>query len=222
MVPYLHGVSHGLKEMGKRVDVTVVFSALNQLSKLCRNVNLTFGGSLGCTKKHQNRFVECTGKVVSSIPLSCGKQYVGQTGRCLNDRLREHYYDVNRVVSGHLGIQDLKKCSVIGWSSNDLTREIVDAEMIACLKEDCVSALSVFLSGKELEFLAWGQNSRWWCYDLVQGSQTRGAQHAGTRLSGNWLRVPVPMSWWLEMACAIAISSRQFISARKVYLALLF
>ncbi|XP_077564624.1 uncharacterized protein LOC144180093 [Haemaphysalis longicornis] len=27
---------------------------------------------------------------VYRIPLSCGKCYVGQTGRCLNDRLREH------------------------------------------------------------------------------------------------------------------------------------
>ena len=168
VVPYLHRVSHGLKKIGKRVDVTVVFSAPNKLSKLCRNVNHSNGGSLGCTKKHQNRFVECTEKVVYSIPLSCGKQYVGQTGRCLNDRLREHSYNVNRVVSGHLGIHcrdcgcdaDFKKCIVIGRSVNALTREIMEAEMIARLGEDCVSAPSVFLSAKELDFLSRRQHAR--------------------------------------------------------------
>lgn len=43
-------------------------------------------------------------KVVYSIPLSCGRQYIWQTGRCLKDRMREHWYNVNRVVSGHLGV----------------------------------------------------------------------------------------------------------------------
>lgn len=103
-------------------------------------------GFLGFAKKHKNRLVECTEKVVYSISLSCGKQYVGQTGRSMTDRLREHYYNVNRVVSGHLG--------------NALTREIIESEMIARLKEDCVSAPSVSLSGKESKFLARRQHSR--------------------------------------------------------------
>ena len=29
-------------------------------------------------------------KVVYEIPFSCGQVYIGQTGRCLNERAREH------------------------------------------------------------------------------------------------------------------------------------
>lgn len=38
----------------------------------------------------------------SRIPLSCGRCYVGQTGRCLNDRLREHKFSLTSTVGGHL------------------------------------------------------------------------------------------------------------------------
>lgn len=49
---------------------------------------------------------------------------------------------------------------MIGRSGDSLTGEISEAEMIARLKEDHVSAQSVSLPGKELGFLARRQHSQ--------------------------------------------------------------
>lgn len=44
------------------------------------------------------------------IPLSCGKYYVGQTGRCLNVRLAEHNNKVeSTAIDGHLAAH-CRKC----------------------------------------------------------------------------------------------------------------
>ncbi|CAN8016836.1 unnamed protein product, partial [Ixodes persulcatus] len=45
-----------------------------------------------------------------SIPLSCGGCYVEQTGRCLNDRLREHKLSLTSTVGGHLSVH-CKTCT---------------------------------------------------------------------------------------------------------------
>ncbi|CAN7941874.1 unnamed protein product, partial [Ixodes hexagonus] len=161
VVPYIHHFSHGLKKIGNRVNVNVVFSAPCKLSSLCKKVNSSSDRTLGCTKKHHSRFVPCSEGVVYAIPLSCGKQYIGQTGRCLNDRLREHHYNINRVISGNLGIHcrdcrcsaDLSNCTVIARSGNQLTREIIEAEKIARLDQQCVSVSSVASSKKKLDYL---------------------------------------------------------------------
>lgn len=62
------------------------------------------------------------------------------------------------MVTGHLFINcrncendakfDKKKFTVIGRSANALTRNIMEAEAIALLGEECVSAPSVLLSAK--------------------------------------------------------------------------
>lgn len=48
-----------------------------------------------CQTRHARRFVECVSSVIYEIPLTCEKVYVGQTGRCVNDRLREHAAAIN-------------------------------------------------------------------------------------------------------------------------------
>ncbi|XP_042150105.1 uncharacterized protein LOC121838103 [Ixodes scapularis] len=45
---------------------------------------------LAGTARHRNREVKYREGVVYGIPLTCGFTYVGQTGRCVNDRLLEH------------------------------------------------------------------------------------------------------------------------------------
>lgn len=47
--------------------------------------------SSACEVNHQKKFVDCSVGVVYCIPLSCGRQYIGQTGCCLNVRLMKHY-----------------------------------------------------------------------------------------------------------------------------------
>lgn len=162
VVPYMHNLSHNLKKIGKRVGVDVVFSAPLKLSGLCARVNNSTQKRYNCSKKHRDQFVPCAEGVVYSITLSCGKEYVGQTGRCLNDRLREHSYNVTKLATtGHLAAHCMRcgckpifnETKVIARSSDQMTREIVEAFEINKSK-DCVSCPSVSLTQKEIAFLS--------------------------------------------------------------------
>ena len=156
IVPYIHNFSHGLKKIANRVNMEVIFSAPNKLHSLCKRVNTPTRTTVRCTKKHKNNFVQCTENVVYSFPLSCGRQYIGQTGRCLNDRLREHNCTITNKNSGHLGIHcrdcgcsaQLEKCTVLGRHQDQLTREIIEAKNITRQEERCVSTPSIMLSEK--------------------------------------------------------------------------
>lgn len=43
-----------------------------------------------CNISHRTQCTPCETGVVYNISLSCGKCYMGQTGRCINDTTREH------------------------------------------------------------------------------------------------------------------------------------
>lgn len=169
-MPYLHQVSHNLKRIGKRAGVEVVFSAPKKLAGMCKKVNRRNGESRGCTVRHVKQFVECKKGVIYSLPFSCGKEYVGQTGRCINQRLKEHHDNVARVATcGHVAKHcrdcrsdenDSEPCEpmyrdskVIGKHRDALTREIQEAHVIAKLQDKCISAPSVALSQKEIKYL---------------------------------------------------------------------
>ncbi|XP_075750346.1 uncharacterized protein LOC142817169 [Rhipicephalus microplus] len=161
VIPYIHGVTHNLKKVASRCDVDLVFSAPEKLARLCRAVNPGSRGGRGCKVKHRKKYVPCIEGVVYSLPLSCGKWYIGQTGRCLNERLKEHAHNVSSTVSGHLGIHcrdcgcvpDFQLCTVIRRHRDQLIREIYEASEIERLGSACVSRPSIALSLKEIDFL---------------------------------------------------------------------
>ncbi|XP_065304288.1 uncharacterized protein [Dermacentor albipictus] len=166
VIPYFHKVSHNLKKVGQRSGVNVVFTAPNKLLRLSVMSCPMRKPKPGCATAHKDPFVACTRNVVYKIPLSCGKYYVGQTGRCLNVRLAEHSNKVESIaIDGHLAAH-CRKCDanapcfplfertvVVYRHRNKITREIVEAAEIARAGEECVSTPSIFLSRKELEFL---------------------------------------------------------------------
>ncbi|CAN8029037.1 unnamed protein product, partial [Ixodes persulcatus] len=162
VIPYMHGLAHNLKRIAGRCNVDVLFTAPDKLSRLCRAVNPSDREARACTTKHRNRYVTCAEGVVYSLPLSCGRRYVGQTGRCLNDGLREHSYNVTSMVSGHLGIHcrdcscqpQFQQCEVVKRHRDQLTREILEALEIERLGVMCVSSPSVASSRKDINFLA--------------------------------------------------------------------
>ncbi|CAN7983143.1 unnamed protein product [Ixodes pacificus] len=57
-----------------------------------------------CRKRHVTEFHECATSVTRKIPLSWGKMRVGQTGRCINDWVREHALVIMQSLSGHLAV----------------------------------------------------------------------------------------------------------------------
>ncbi|CAN7950138.1 unnamed protein product, partial [Ixodes hexagonus] len=158
VVPYLHKTAHNLKKIASRIGTKVVFSAPDKLAKLSHLTNPFRKASVGCVKKHRSPFVACVEGVVYQIPLSCGKKYVGQTGRCLNDRLREHNLNVNNYRDGHLSVHChdcgckplFDTCSVLARHKNKTVREIIEAEEIKRSGVGCVSVASIDLFDKEL------------------------------------------------------------------------
>lgn len=105
--------------------------------------------------------MQCAREVVYKVPLSCGACYIGQTGRCINDRIREHANNVKNGKDGFLAQHCTScKCSplfertvTVYKHRNDRTRMIVEAAQMASEHDMCVSKPSVALSDKELSFL---------------------------------------------------------------------
>lgn len=50
------------------------------------------------------QLVPCCVGIVYSIPFSYSKLYVGQSGRCVNDRLREQNASLKSTPSGNLAV----------------------------------------------------------------------------------------------------------------------
>ena len=161
VVPYLHTISHNLKKIAQRANVRVAFSAPDKLSKICRITDPNRKKVAACTIKHKIKFVQCTVNVVYRVPLSCGKLYIGQTGRCLNSRLSEHKYNVEKYQQGNLAhhcsrcgcVPLFVKSSVVAKNREQITREIIEADLIDKLGDQCVSTPSIALLHKEKDFL---------------------------------------------------------------------
>lgn len=120
-----------------------MFSASEKLQQMCSRIDLQsiMKADLvkkGCGVKHINSFTNCRSNVVYCIPLSCGRLYIGQTGRCLNVHLREHYNALNSAPGLHLSAH-CSKCGCVPKFSHTFvlyshydtkTREIVEAFFI--------------------------------------------------------------------------------------------
>ncbi|XP_077535949.1 uncharacterized protein LOC144148261 [Haemaphysalis longicornis] len=169
VIPYVHGLSHRLKKVTENYDVNVVFSAKNKIGSVCSRVKQKYEGkdkyNHVCNVKHKLPFVECVKNVVYRIPLLCGHVYVGQTGRCLYIRLREHATSLKGRPYTHLATHckeckktdcapSLEETSVLFSNPKQNSREIVEAFLISQHKYKCISHPSMALLDKELTLLS--------------------------------------------------------------------
>lgn len=168
VVPYTHGVGHGLKNVAARYDVDVVFSAPKKLRGVCRQVEEKAKATTakkktgGCQTNHKNPFVPCNVGVVYRIPCTCGLSYIGQTGRCINARLSEHHRSRDNGSSCNLArhwregtcTPLLSNTVILGKHNDSLTREILEAFHIRLEPDSCISDPSVTLTDKEMMFLS--------------------------------------------------------------------
>lgn len=161
VMPYVHKLSHNLKKVAARHGVALVFSAPEKLAKLCPRI--CDSKRRGCLKKHVKAYVKCSTGVVYSIPLSCGKQYIGMTERCLNDRLREHALKVNKNEDkyAHL-VAHTSACGceprftdtqVLGRSLKSSALLLLETYFIGKNKDSCISEPSLVLHQQEISFL---------------------------------------------------------------------
>ncbi|XP_064475683.1 uncharacterized protein LOC135389577 [Ornithodoros turicata] len=106
VIPYFHAVAHNILAVAKYYNIKVVFSNAFKLSRLTPFSSK----SEFCGVRHRKPFVPCKQNVVYSIPLECGFVYVGQTRRCLNDRIREHAANVERMAGSSELVDHLRDC----------------------------------------------------------------------------------------------------------------
>lgn len=115
-----------------------------------------------CLVRHEEEFVRCETCVVYEVPFTCGMCYIGQTGRCINDRLRAHQYDLLCALSDrerdrggygslvhhcldHNCSPELDKCVLLARGVDKKAREVVEAIEIRRAGTKCVSRASFTL-----------------------------------------------------------------------------
>jgi predicted GIY-YIG superfamily endonuclease len=76
-IPYVKGVSEKMKRIAERYNIRTVFQTKHTLRSML--VKTT-------PKRELQRMTHC----VYNIPCECGRNYIGETGRPLSVRLREH------------------------------------------------------------------------------------------------------------------------------------
>lgn len=109
----------------------------------------------GCGVNHNDPFVQCCTRVVYSVPLMCGSQYIGHTGKCLNVHLMKHSNSIKKDAQAHLSnhcntcaircYPDFRKPKVLFAHKDTTAREVVEAYHIAKLGQMCVSQPSIVL-----------------------------------------------------------------------------
>ena len=130
--------------------------------RLCHKINSPDQQTDLCSKKHRTKFAECASGVVYEIPLSCGAVYIGQTGRCVNDRAREHAAATRASPSGHLAIHCnrcpctpvLHDIKILARYRDRTSREVHEAYAIRDKGAECISEASLALSKSEFEYLS--------------------------------------------------------------------
>uniref|UniRef100_A0A224Z391 Tick transposon n=1 Tax=Rhipicephalus zambeziensis TaxID=60191 RepID=A0A224Z391_9ACAR len=162
VVSYKHRLSHSLKEIGKCAAICLILSPPYKLISPPKSTSpLKQQSCAACSVKHRTRYLQRVCEVVYMIPLSCGAGCVGQMGRCLNDRIREHANNVKNGKDGFLGYHCTScKCTPLFENTvtlykhrNDRTRIIVESAKMASERDSCISKPSVALSEKKLSFL---------------------------------------------------------------------
>lgn len=142
------------------------FSVEDKLGRICAAVDKKLLGQSkwhhGCDIKHREKLVECGKGVVYYILLSCGKCYIGQTGRCLNNGLLDHKASLRGPPCSNLSLH-CRECScapllsdarVLSRLKENVAREIEEAFLINRSSETCVARPFIMLHATELNFLS--------------------------------------------------------------------
>jgi hypothetical protein len=163
-IPYYHGISHMLKNFARSYDMQVMFSFPFKLSRLTGSVNNKREVCSQAPSIHKN-FTDCRTGCVYCIPLSCNKIYVGQTGKCINQRLTQHHTNLNKpskdvysslvdhVKKCHCEVKLEKSVAIHKGIANQCEREIWEAYTIINRGSLAISQTSISLADSEMQIL---------------------------------------------------------------------
>ena len=112
-IPQVHGFTHRMKDSASEHYIKIVSTYRNKLGSLPIVI--------GKMKKKKNADEEqcqhnikpfpCHPNSIYSIRMSCGSEYIGETGRCPNLRLEEHLAKKSKY-SGFVEHQNTCKCTL--------------------------------------------------------------------------------------------------------------
>lgn len=114
-----------------------------------------------CTEKNETQFTRCGMGVEYLIPYTRGKNYNGETGRYINEWLKEHANSVRTAPSGHLAHHAhicgcnlvFQKVSILESFRGRQAREVCEAYCIKQRCETCVSEVFIALLKTKILFL---------------------------------------------------------------------
>lgn len=121
LIPYFYEISHNLKACARQFGVETVIRSDFRISKL-----MPFHTGLSeCKKSQREKSICCGNGVVYEMPLKCGFKYVGQTSRCINERLKERKIngkrnEQNTEIAKH--IHGCNNCTV-QWSETEIAHK---------------------------------------------------------------------------------------------------
>jgi hypothetical protein len=165
---FFHGISSRVAKSIKKYDIDLV----SKYPKKLRSIVTSLGREKKDCQKAESthtEFVECGQGMVYSIPLSCGNNYIGQSGRCINQRLTEHQRDINgsAKVEGKLLKAHVEECGCniqfqntknLRWNNDWISREIEEAYQIQIPSNRAISDPSIKLTKMELLVLKQERN----------------------------------------------------------------
>jgi predicted GIY-YIG superfamily endonuclease len=129
-IPYVKGVSEKFKRTGNQYNIRTIFKTKHTLrSSLARTR----------PKRDPQQMAHC----VYSIPCECGRSYIGETGRPLAARIREHRHNLKEGLldKSKLAQHAYEEGHRVGWDkarvleieSNSRYRKYKESAHTACL-----------------------------------------------------------------------------------------
>jgi hypothetical protein len=141
-IPYVKGVSEKFKRIGNRYNIRVIFKTKHTLRS-------------SFMKTRPERDPLQTAQCIYSIPSECGRSYIGETGRPLAVRLREHRHNLKEglLEKSKLAQHANEDGHTVGWDeariaeieSNSRYRKYKELAHIAC-STDPISQPSINIS----------------------------------------------------------------------------
>ena len=127
VTPYVKGLSENIERRCKHINVKTIFSSKRTLRSELVNVK---------------KIIDLSDRkgVVYEIECGCGHSYIGETGRTLNTRIKEHQYavrryDPNNGISVHANatMHNMKweDARIIGVEENTLKKKYKESLFIA-------------------------------------------------------------------------------------------
>lgn len=146
---------------GATYQVQVVLSAPDKLRRPCPQINSPQDWHNECGVRHVHQQVNCGIGVVYEMPVSCGKSRGPVRTVHQHQAQRTLTLSLKSAPLGHLAVH-VRECEyhllfartiILRQSADKRTREIGEAQVIATRGDECVSAPSVNLRLKKLQYL---------------------------------------------------------------------